>query len=110
MLFDYLIDNSTNSQLNSTVKERSDSSKGLVSLDISNNHLGPPSGVIIAKAFLSGLALQHLNLSRCRIGDEGAIAISKSLSSLGSQSTLETLNLSYCGIGNEGEQDRKLAM
>lgn len=104
MLFDYLIDNSTNSQLNRSVKEKSDNSKGLISLDISNNHLGPPSGVIIAKAFLSGLDLQHLNLSRCRIGDEGAIALSKSLSSLGNRSTLVTLNLSYCGIGDEGEE------
>jgi len=99
MLFDYLIDNSINGAGGATQE-----GSGLTTLDLSNNHLGPPSGVLIGKAFQSGLGLQHLNLSRCRIGDEGAVALSKSLLSLGDRSSLETLNLGYCGIGDEGEE------
>lgn len=99
MLFDYLIDNSTSGAGGATQV-----GGGLTTLDLSNNHLGPPSGVVIGKAFQSGLGLQHLNLSRCRIGDEGAVALSKSLLSLGNQTSLETLNLGYCGIGDEGEE------
>ena len=75
----------------------------LASLDLSSNRLGPPSGVTFAKAFESGLALRALNLSRCRIGDEGAVALARSLTAAGG-GRLERLDLRACGVGDEGNE------
>ena len=44
-------------------------------LDMSLNALGPPSGVSFAKALSSGANLSVLQLSGCRLGDEGACAL-----------------------------------
>jgi Ran GTPase-activating protein (RanGAP) involved in mRNA processing and transport len=75
----------------------------LESLDVSSNRLGPPSGVTFARAFESGLALRALNLSRCRIGDEGAVALARSLGAAGG-GRLERLDLRACGVGDEGNE------
>lgn len=72
----------------------------ILELDLSSNKIAGPGGVSLAKAMESGaLSVRRLKLSHCRIGDEGARALSDVLIR---GYVLEELDLRHNSIGDSG--------
>jgi hypothetical protein len=72
----------------------------LLALDLSANHLGPPSAETLAKAIRAGLPCRSLSLAFCRVADPGAVALAAALGVGGVE--LASLDLRHNDIGDEG--------
>ena len=70
----------------------------LCMIDLSNNALGPGSGVGLARLLGGSPALGELKLSSCNLGDEGVMCLAEGLAL--HRGNLHTLNISDNGFGD----------